>query len=105
MDLNAGGEISDRKIGITPSVLTKPSRRSRNSFQRKLRNLPLDAKLNEESTSGELAECIRDDPERNEHSDEEDENAEKEGMIKLDVLGNALVGRNTYMIVRRRPMY
>ena len=39
--------------------------------------LPLNAKLYAESTSGELAECVRDDPERDEYPDKEDANAEK----------------------------
>jgi len=42
-----------------------------------LRDLPLNAKLNAESTSGELAECIRDDPERDKRSNKENEDAER----------------------------
>ena len=40
-----------------------------------LGDLPLNAKLNAESTSGELAERIWDDPERDERSNEEDKDA------------------------------
>ena len=42
-----------------------------------LRDLPLNAKLDAESTSGELAKCTRDDPERNEHSDDAKANTKK----------------------------
>jgi len=77
VDLKAEGEISDSKIGTTPHALT--SNQNQNISRSALCDLPLNAKLNAESTSGELAEGIRDDPERNERSDEEDENAARGG--------------------------
>lgn len=39
--------------------------------------LPLDAELDAKSTGGKLAERIRDDPKRDEHTDEEDEDTGK----------------------------
>jgi hypothetical protein len=42
-----------------------------------LRDLPLNTKLDAESTGGKFVECIREDPERNERADEENEDAEK----------------------------
>lgn len=45
--------------------------------------LPLDTELNEEGASGEPAERIRDNPERNECSNEEDENTGSERETKL----------------------
>ena len=42
-----------------------------------LRDLPLNTKLEAESTGGKLAKCVRENPERNERADEEDEDAEK----------------------------
>ena len=48
-------------------------------------DLPLNTELDTESTSGKLAECVWDDPERDEYSDQEDEDTEKKGnKIKSD---------------------
>jgi len=41
--------------------------------------------LDAESTGGESAECIRDDPERNKHPDEENKNAEKEKVARFSL--------------------
>lgn len=40
-------------------------------------DLPLNTKLDTEGTRGKLAECIRENPEGNECSNKEDENAER----------------------------
>lgn len=74
VDLNAGGDISDRKIGMTPNALRKrQSVRIRKSLGSWC-DLPLNTELNAESSSGELSECIWNDPERNENSSEEHRN-------------------------------
>lgn len=85
MDLKAGGEISDSKIGTTPHALTRPSGQNQNTPERELCDLPLNTKLETESTSGELAECIRDDPERNERSDEKDKDTGKKESSSVDL--------------------
>jgi len=48
-----------------------------------LGDLPLNAKLNTELAHSELAERIRDDPERNEHSGEENAGAAKDSILRL----------------------
>ena len=105
MDLNAGGEISASKIGTTPHALQKQRVVRTGTFIRaRLHDLPLNAKLDTESTSGKLAERVRDDPEWDEHSDEEDEDAGKKGnQIKFGRRLFACSG--THITVRRRPMY
>ena len=40
-------------------------------------DLPLDTKLDEESAGRELVKCVWNNPERNEHCDNKDENAGK----------------------------
>jgi hypothetical protein len=77
VDLKAGGEISESKIGMTPHALTKQNRQNQTLLDTKLCDLPLNAELDAESTSCELAECAREDPEWNECSDEKDEDAKK----------------------------
>jgi len=47
-------------------------------------DLPLNAELEAEGTSGKFAECAWDDPERDEHSDEEHEDAGKQ-RVTLDL--------------------
>ena len=83
VDLKAGGEISDSKIGTTPNALRKrQSVRIRTSLGKSC-DLPLNTELNAESAGGELAECIWNDPERNENSGEEHGNArEKRSNIR-----------------------
>ena len=77
VDLNAGGEISDRKIGTTPNALrNRQSVRIRTPLGSSC-DLPLNTELNTESAGGELAECIWNDPERDEHSGEEHRNTRK----------------------------
>jgi len=46
-----------------------------------LGDLPLNTKLDAEGTGGKLAECVRENPKRNERADKEDEDTEKK--IKL----------------------
>ena len=88
VDLNAGGEISDRKIGTTPIALQN-QQSVRNVPRERLCNLPLNTELNAESAGGELAECIRNDPERDEHSGEEDRDTRGEKIVTLGVVLNA----------------
>jgi len=64
----------------------------------------LNAELKAKGTSGKFAERIWDDPEWNERSDEEDEDAKIE-RIKLDLGKACSHAADTHMIVRRRPMY
>jgi hypothetical protein len=86
VDLNAGGEISDRKIGTTPNALRSTNCKLDGTLSGDLRDLPLNTELNPESAGGELVECIRDDPERDEHSNEEDRSTRKERATKLGVV-------------------
>ena len=59
---------------MTPNVL--PNQRSVRirALLESLCDLPLDTELNKESPGGELAECMWNDPERNEHPNEENKN-------------------------------
>jgi hypothetical protein len=75
------------------------------TFLERLYNLPLNTELNAESASGELSECIRNDPERNEHSSEENGNTRREQIIISGVVWNMFTCVDTHMIARRRPMY
>jgi len=64
---------------------------------RSLRDLPLNTKLNPESAGSELAKCIRDDPERNERSNQEDGDTRKGRVTKSGVVQGAFVcGENTH---------
>jgi hypothetical protein len=96
VDLNAGGEISDRKIGTIPNTL-RSDLRTRASREVSHENLPLNAKLDAESTGGELAECAREDPEGNKHPNDDDENTVGNESVITFKQGNA------HIIVRRRP--
>jgi len=80
VDLKAGGEISDSKIGTTPHALRKVTsgEKPERFHEINLRDLPLNAELDTKGTSGKLAERIWDDPEWNEHSDEEDKDTKIE---------------------------
>ena len=83
MDLNAGGEISDRKIGTTPNALRNQQSVRIRTLLESLSSLPLDTELNKESAGGELAKCIRNNPERNERSNEKNRSTGKERKIKF----------------------
>lgn len=66
-------------------------------FLRGSRDLPLNTKLNPESAGRELVKCIRDDPERNEHPNQEDRDTRKGGVIKLSAVRGVLVyGENAH---------
>jgi hypothetical protein len=55
------------------------------------RDLPLNAELDTEGTSREWAECTGDDPERDEHCDEEDEDAgERRDQIQMKFVHAAI---------------
>jgi len=71
---------------------------------RSLRDLPLNTKLNPESAGGEPAKRIRDDPERNEHSNQEDRDTRNDKEVKLGAVQGVFVCGDTHMIARRRPM-
>jgi len=63
---------------MTPNALwNERTVRTRRFLEVRLPDLPLNAELDAESASGELAECVRDDPEWDEYPDEEDANAKK----------------------------
>lgn len=64
--------------------------------------LPLNAELDAESAGGKLAERIRDDPKRDENSNEEDKDTDKR---EQDQTEETFCLDGTDMIVRRRPMY
>ena len=66
-----------------------------------LGDLPLNAELDPEGTGGELGERIWDDPKRDEDGNEKDADAEEGEKLKED----EIAGRDTDMMVRRRPMY
>ena len=83
----------------TNSVRTRPL------HEMGLGDLPLNTKLDAESAGGKLAECMRKNPERNEHPNEEKGNARKGRKRQLGEVRNMLVYGDTHMIARRRPMY
>lgn len=71
-------------MGTTPQALRKQRAvRTRIVFNASLLDKPLNAELETESTSGKFAERVRDDPQRDEDSNEKDEDAGKERMSEI----------------------
>ena len=78
MDLKAGGEISDSKIGTTPhALIPRQVVRTTTYLEVRLHDSPLNTELETKSAGGELTECARENPERDKYTDEDDEYAEK----------------------------
>ena len=84
MDLNAGGEISDKKIGTIPNTLwEKQAVKKPGHLPERIRmNLPLNTELDPKSASGELAECVWDNPERNKQSNKTDEDSREQDLLR-----------------------
>jgi len=72
-----GGDLRKENRDDTKRSMKSENCQNRNISRVGSRDLPLNTKLDTESTGGELAECFRDDPEWDKYPDEQDANSGK----------------------------